>query len=333
MCSIKTSNVYFVDWETTGKDFLKGIKFTSTQKDIKVHVFYNKKTPKCDLPEDYEWVVKHPTLTSSAEASWTALITYVLHFYTHLSCTCTNSRCKLWPRPHMHTKYRAHVVCGDEARYEELAAILKFNKISIKTINAEEKTLLDIFQFSCGQCKTIFKTKEEATRHDLESHNFLCGNSRCEKSKRQNGFFTKKELEEHKAGQQSCEFCPEKIYCTRKKLEEHLKKFHKKCDCSCEEFFETSDDYLEHYYSNLPLPCLEEPSCNERFPNIEHQAFHHKQVHGSTYPYFCMACYKHNYLVCLKTAEELLNHVEEEKHQDEEFSFAQIPVGIALGNQ
>jgi len=43
-----------------------------------------------------------------------------------------------------------------------------------------------------------------------------------------------------------------------------------------------------------------------------------------------MACYKKKYLVCLKTAEELLNHVEEEKHGNEDFAFAQIPLHIAL---
>lgn len=333
MCSIRTANVYFVDWETTSKDFLRGIKFTVSQRDIKVHVFYNKKTPKQEQPPNYEWIVKHPSLTSSAEASWTALITYVLHFYTHLACQCGDTKCKVWPKPHVHTRYKAHVVCGDEGRFEELEAILKFNKIAIKTINVGEKTLLDIFPYSCSRCKLIFKTKQEASSHDLQNHNFLCTNLKCEKSKRQNGFFSKKELDEHLEGQQRCEFCPSKIFCTEKQLDSHLQKVHKQCDCSCEEFFETTDEYMEHFYSNLPLPCLEDPVCNERFPNIEHQAFHHKQVHGATYPYFCMACYKNNLLVCCKTAEKLLDHVEQEKHLDGEFSFAQIPLEMALTNK
>ena len=131
MCSIKTNSVYFVDWESTSKDFVKGIKFTSAQRDTKVHLFYNKKTSKASLPPDCEWIVKHPSLTISAEASWTALITYVIHFYTHLACHCSdNTRCRLWPHPHVHTKYKAHVVCGDEARYEEFAAILRHNKVT-----------------------------------------------------------------------------------------------------------------------------------------------------------------------------------------------------------
>ena len=331
MCTIRLTSIFFVDWETTSKDFVKGIKFTSTQRDIKVHLFYNKKTPKNELPGDSEWIVKHPTLTSSADASWTALLTYVLHFYTHTACNCTNNHCRLWPKRHVHTKYRAHIVCGDEARYEELQAILKFNKIPVKIIDVGERTLLDLFQYSCNHCKIIFKTKKEADAHDQSKHNFLCTNLRCEKSKRTNGFFARKELEDHLARQRSCEFCPDKIFCSTKKLEEHMGKTHRKCDCSCEEYYETRDEYLEHFYSNLPLPCLEEPSCSERFPNIEFQAFHHKSVHGATYPYYCMACYKKKYLVCLKTAEELLNHVEEERHNDEEFSFAQIPLHIALG--
>ncbi|XP_015774722.1 PREDICTED: uncharacterized protein LOC107352920 [Acropora digitifera] len=330
MCTVRYSSVYFVDWETTGKDFVKGVRFTSTQRDTKVHLFYNKKTPRTDLPTDCEWIVKHPTLTTSDEASWTALITYVLHFYTHVSCNCSNNRCKVWSKHHVHTKFRAHVVCGDESRYQELEAILKFNKIPVKIIKVGERTLLDLFQYSCSHCKIIFKTKKEAEDHDQAKHNFLCDNLKCEKSKRKNGFFAKKELDEHLARQKNCQFCPEKRFCSAKKLEEHMSKAHLRCDCSCEEFYENRDEYLQHYYSKLPLPCLEEPNCSGRFPNIEFQAFHHKSVHGATYPYYCMACYKNKYLVCLKTGEELLNHVEEAKHKEAEFSFAQIPAHLAL---
>lgn len=330
MCTIRSSSIYFVDWETTSKDFVKGIRFTSTQRDVKVHIFYNRSTAKHELPGDYEWIVKHPTLTCSAEASWTALLTYVLHFYTHTSCNCTNNSCKLWSKRHVHMKYRANVVCGEETKYEELEAILKFNKIPVKIIKVGEKTLLDLFQYSCSHCKIIFKTKKEAHFHDHHKHNFLCTNTKCEKSKRENGFFAKKELEEHLANQKGCEFCPEKIFCSPRKFEEHMEKTHKRCDLGCEKYYETNADYLQHFYSRLPLPCLEEPSCSERFPNIEIQAFHHKSAHGATYPYYCMACYKKRYLVCLKTAEELLNHVEQERHQEEEFSFAQIPIHIAL---
>ena len=333
MCSIRTTSVYFVDWQTTTKDFVKGIKFTTSQRDLKVHIFYNKKTPKQDLPPDYEWIVKHPTLTSSQDASWTALLTYLLYFYTRLSCNCTESRCKLWPNSHVHKRYKANVVCGEESRYAELAAILTFNNIPVKIVNAEEKTLLELFSFSCGRCKIIFKDKREADKHDHAHHNFLCDNPKCERSKRENGFFAKKELQEHLTGKTSCQFCPEKVFCTAKKLEEHMTKTHKKCDCSCGKYFETPSDCLEHFYSTFPLPCLEDPSCTERFPNIEFQAFHHKSFHGATYPYYCMACYKNNYLVCLKTAEELLNHVEREKHQQEDFSFAQIPLHFARTDQ
>lgn len=333
MCTIRSTSVFFVDWETTSKDFLKGIRFSSTQREIKVHIFYNRNTTKRELPEDCEWIVKHPSLTSSPDASWTALLTYILHFYTHISCNCSNKPCKLWSKPHIHNKYKANVVCGDETRYEELQAILKFNKIPVKIINVGEKTLLDLFQYSCAQCKVIFKSKKEAEFHDHSKHNYLCTNSKCEKSKRENGFFAKRELEDHLMAQKRCEFCPKKIFCSSRKLEEHMDKAHKRCDCSCEQYYETKDDYFEHFYSNLPLPCLEDPSCSDRFPNIENQAFHHKTVHGATYPYYCMACYKKKYLTCVKTAEELLNHVEEEKHRDEEFSFAQIPLHIALNGE
>lgn len=191
--------------------------------------------------------------------------------------------------------------------------------------------MLDVFPYTCTYCKLIFSNKQEASKHDHERHNFLCCNSKCEKSKRENGFFNRSELNQHLEGQQSCEFCPDKVFCSQDKLDFHIKHNHRRCDCPCEEIFETSDDYMEHFYSKLPLPCLEEPTCAERFPNIEHQALHHKSAHGSTYPYYCMACYKDNVLVCLKTAEELLEHAQQKKHQEKDFSFAQIPLQTALG--
>lgn len=130
MCSVKTRSVYFVDWESTSKEFVKGIKFSSPRRETIVHLFYNKNTLKSSLPPDCDWIVKHPTLTSSPEATWTALITCMIHFYTHRAHPCTESvHCRLRTRHHVHIKFKAYIVCGDEARYAELAAILKHNKV------------------------------------------------------------------------------------------------------------------------------------------------------------------------------------------------------------
>lgn len=44
---------------------------------------------------------------------------------------------------------------------------------------------------------------------------------------------------------------------------------YKRCDCSCEEYYEIKDEYLEYFYSNLLFFCFEELSCFECFLNIE----------------------------------------------------------------
>ena len=106
LCSVQTRSVYFIDWESTCKTFVQGIKFTSSARETTVHLFYNKKTSKASLPPDCDWIVKHSTLTSSSEASWTALITYVIYFYTRLACPHTDIvHCQLRTRHHVHKKY------------------------------------------------------------------------------------------------------------------------------------------------------------------------------------------------------------------------------------
>ncbi len=88
---------------------------------------------------------------------------------------------------------------------------------------------------------------------------------------------------------------------------------------------------MEHFYARYPLPCLEKPACDSRFRDIEGQAFHHKTAHGAKYPYYCFACFKHEKLVCLKTAEELLSHADESEHKESDFKFAIIPPDFLEG--
>lgn len=84
-----------------------------------------------------------------------------------------------------------------------------------------------------------------------------------------NGFFVRKELEDYFVFQWSCEFCLDKIFCLIKKFEDYMGKIYRKCDCSCEEYYEMRDEYFEYFYSNLFLLCFEELSCFECFLNIE----------------------------------------------------------------
>ena len=101
--------------------------------------------------------------------------------------------------------------------------------------------------------------------------------------------------------------------------------YHILCTCSCGRYYRNTEEYIEHYCGVFPLPCLENPECESRFKNIDDQAFHHKTVHGSTHPYFCIACYGKAKLVCLRTSEELMTHVSEVNHKDNDFEVVIVP--------
>ena len=320
--------VYFVEWKSSGKRFINGVKFVApAAPSVRIHLFYNKKISPSELPMDSEWLTKHKSLTDLEDAPRTDLMAYMISFYTRATMSCHH--CSLAnPKP----KFTLYLVCGEEKTDEELIAIMKANKVDVQVVQGWKKTLLDLYEHVCQPCKLIFGSEKEADLHDRRAHNFRCHNTQCEKSSRDNGFFAREELEEHLRSQRFCKYCPSDVFCTSWQFEQHIKQFHKTCPCPCKEYYEREDDFIEHFYSNYPLPCLEDPSCKMRFKNIEMQAFHHKSVHGSTYPYFCMACFKQERLVCSKTGEELLLHVEDKKHSKEDFEFAIIPDKIFKGN-
>jgi len=89
-----------------------------------------------------------------------------------------------------------------------------------------------------------------------------------------------------------CTFCPEKTYRSKGLLSVHMKNSHKKCNCPCQEYFRTREDYLAHFYTVYPLPCMVEKKCPERFRNLYYQSLHHKDSHYSLRPFFCIPCYR-----------------------------------------
>jgi hypothetical protein len=88
-----------------------------------------------------------------------------------------------------------------------------------------------------------------------------------------------------------CPFCEGKSFAKVSIFEVHLRNVHKKCNCSCERYFPSREDYLDHFYSVFPLPCFEQRKCPERFRSIPYQAIHHAKVHFAERPYCCVVCF------------------------------------------
>ena len=88
-----------------------------------------------------------------------------------------------------------------------------------------------------------------------------------------------------------CPFCDNKSFAKISIFEVHLRNTHKKCNCSCERYFPTLEDYLQHFYSVFPLPCFEQRKCPERFRSLPYQAIHHAKVHFAEKPYYCVVCF------------------------------------------
>ncbi|XP_065067027.1 uncharacterized protein LOC135692704 [Rhopilema esculentum] len=92
----------------------------------------------------------------------------------------------------------------------------------------------------------------------------------------------------------SCKFCPKKSYRSKELLAVHMRNNHKKCNCPCQNYFKTRDEYLAHFYSVYPLPCLVDKKCPERFRNLYYQSLHHKESHHAEKPFFCIPCHNNN---------------------------------------
>eukprot|EP00794_Sanderia_malayensis_P012018 gene12018-13258_t len=325
----KNLDVYFIAWEEGGVHFLNNAEFVKSPANLRVHVFYSKGTSAQELPKSAKWIVGHESLTDSNEAIWVDLIAYVVSFYARAAVEYGCQLCRNNNKP----KLNMNLICSDNDRGKELIAVMKANKVEIKVVDGRKHTFLDMFQHVCYPCKLIFESTSDANKHDKACHNFLCHNTQCERSRRGNGFYTREELEKHLRGQKFCKYCPSDVFCTESRFQNHMRDNHKQCPCPCGEYFERHDDLMEHFYARYPLPCLEEPACDARFRDIEAQAFHHKSVHGTNYPYYCMACFKKEKLVRLRTANELMNHVDEENHTENDFKFAIIPPALLEGKQ
>lgn len=317
--------VLLIEWNLIGEKFINNTSLHDQQENLRIHIFFNK-SDKTDLNiealrESFgSCVTLHESLTDSPAAAWTDLLAYLINFYTKTLISCHH--CSVVHPP---PKYQVTLVASNENRYDELKALLKSNKAETNIIDGWKTSILDVFHHVCHECKIIFSTKCQAEKHDKQKHNFLCGNKSCERSKRENGFFNYIELSDHETKQRKCEFCTNVVYCDITKFIEHMDDHHIPCSCSCGKYYRDTEEFIQHYCGRFPLPCLENPDCETRFRNIDEQAFHHKTVHGSANPFFCLACYGDAKLVCLRTVEELMSHVSEMNHKESDFNVVIIP--------
>lgn len=118
-----------------------------------------------------------------------------------------------------------------------------------------------------------------------------------------------------------CPFCQGSVFPKIEIFEVHLRNVHKKCNCSCEQYFPTREDYLEHFYTVFPLPCFELRKCPERFRSLPYQAIHHAKVHQSEKPYYCCICYdvqQKGMKVNFKNLRALKMHAKEMGHHEDD---------------
>lgn len=145
-------------------------------------------------------------------------------------------------------------------------------------------------QTSCLNCAELF-CSEELRREHMKSVHKISPKNQTEKTKT-------KPLKQAKIVQSalkiriSCQFCPQKEFLSRDQKEIHMKHSHKKCNCSCGQYFETREEYLDHFYSVYPLPCYENRKCPQRFQSVYYQALHHRDFHNSQNPFYCVPCHK-----------------------------------------
>ena len=73
--------VFFVEWDATFVEFIKGISLSPTLRgNIVVHIFYRHDIPAKVLPRYKPWLFKHPASSENIDAAWRLLEAYVTRY-------------------------------------------------------------------------------------------------------------------------------------------------------------------------------------------------------------------------------------------------------------
>lgn len=301
------SNVFMIEYDGIGEQFFESIKFSTSKNTVRVHIFFNKKN-KFDakifrLKEQLSPVViMHESLTEAVDAAWTDLVAYLVNFYTRRFTSCT-----LCSENEIPPICKMFVVSGNHGKYFELEALLQSNRANVVVVEGWKCNFFDMFHHVCKACKLIFMNQIEE-----EMHQATC---------------TLQIEWQHDPRKRACKLCQTYTFCDTSYQREHMSCHHVLCACPCSQCYDSKEEYQRNYHKKFPLPCLENATCLERFKNIDGQALHHRRVHGAAYPYFCMACYQNNQLVCVRTADALWDHVSLAGHMREDFHFTVIRPG------
>ena len=146
-------------------------------------------------------------------------------------------------------------------------------------------------QTTCPNCAELFCSEDLKKAHMKDAHNILYSQT-PKTEKKATLVKPAKIVQPGLKVRISCQFCPQKEFISQERKEIHMKHSHKKCNCSCGQYFQTREEYLDHFYSVYPLPCYENRKCPHRFQSVYYQASHHRDFHNSQNPFYCVPCQK-----------------------------------------
>ena len=333
---------------------------------LHVHVFLRPDTPANAMPPEKNWITTYFSLTTCPYASDTTITAQLLRSFDKKQMSENDE--KIQRSVHLVTdkerKYEELLamlkaenpkikVCEVNGKEQSILEVLDESCINCKLVflNKEEtekhnKDLHDFFceNKNCFHKRNRFYTKESLKKHmELQKSCSSCEEVFCSEEKLKSHFRCihgkedikdvnygrKPEIRRQKSeGKLCCKFCPEKVFSSLQQKEIHMRNLHKKCNCSCGQYFETRQSYLEHFYSVYPLACFENRKCPHRFQSLAYQVAHHKDVHCSSYPYYCVPCQKRQIevgyskeKVCFKDERALRSHRLSFGHKEEDMYF------------
>ena len=298
---------------------------------LKLHVFLRKDTPLKALPPNDIWIENHFSLTSSPYASNMGFTAYLLRKYGDFKDLDDNKTLWVYlisERERQHEELIAILkssspylnvkeINGTENDiFSVLSNSCSFCRLVFSNAEETEQHNLeehDYFcdnqacygyhhrfrseeilvkhkaaQTTCPNCGKLFCSEDLKSTHIKNAHNIFLPTPKAEKKAT---LFTQTAQSALKK-RISCNFCPHKEFISHEQKEVHMKHSHKKCNCSCGQYFPTREEYLDHFYSVYPLPCYENRKCPQRFQSVFYQASHHRDFHNSQNPFYCVPCQK-----------------------------------------
>lgn len=261
--------VFFIEWDTDLISFIKGIILSpSLRGNIVVHIFYRHDISTKLLPKYKPWLFKHPASLEQEDSVWKLLESYVTRFKFEADYSLTpaekkrpKSAASLCSRDDVSVNNsnptRAYYVISKSTEncQELVETMCKRRRIKLEFVEFKpETTLLDFVQFKCPHCRIAFTGKSELNHHDEATHGFVCPNQECKFNKKENSFQQETDLKQHINNQLRCAFCPTKVFCSPDVLEIHKRNSHKKCTCSCGDYYGERLSYLDHFFAVYPSP-------------------------------------------------------------------------------